>query len=81
MLPDPGRGQDNLLGLLLRPDAFAGRLGDLLLESSLQRGGFEFVLTEEVELTAEFQAEEIGQAVFTNAPRRGPHSAEHGRHG
>ena len=38
MLSDPGGGQDNLLGLLLRPDAFAGTLGDLLLESSLQRG-------------------------------------------
>jgi hypothetical protein len=38
MLPNPGRGQDNLLDLFLRLDAFAGTLGDLLLESSLQRG-------------------------------------------
>ncbi len=42
-------------------------MGDLLLESSLQRRGSEFVLAKEVELTAVFKAEEIGQAVFTDA--------------
>jgi hypothetical protein len=37
MLPDPGRGQDNLLCLLYRRDAFTGALGDLLSEGLLQR--------------------------------------------
>ena len=39
MLPDPGGGQDNLLRLLFREDAFADALGDLRFESPLQSGG------------------------------------------
>jgi hypothetical protein len=32
MLPDPGRGQQDALGLLLGPGSFGGGLGDLVLE-------------------------------------------------
>ena len=39
MLSDPGRGQDDLLCLLFREDAFAGALGDLPFEGPLQGGG------------------------------------------
>ena len=39
MLPAPGRGQDSLLCLILREDALAGALGDLLFEGPLQGGG------------------------------------------
>jgi len=35
MLPHPGRGQDNLLCQLLRPDTFATALRDLFLEGIL----------------------------------------------
>jgi hypothetical protein len=67
MLPDPGRGQDNLLRLLLRPDAFAGAPGYLLLEGMLQSRGLEFVLAEKDELAAVFRSEEIGQVVVAYA--------------
>jgi hypothetical protein len=71
MLPDPRRGQDDLLCLLLRPDAFAGALRDLLLEGILQNRGLELVPAEKVKLAAALKAEEIGQAGFTYAPRYG----------
>ena len=67
MLPDPGRGQDDLLCLLLRPDAFAGPPRDLLLEGILQNRGLELVLAEAVELAAVLKAEEIGTTAFTYA--------------
>jgi hypothetical protein len=62
-----GQGNANLLRLVFRPDASAGALDDLLLESILQSGGLEFVLAEKGELAAEFKAGEIGQAILADA--------------
>ena len=45
----------------------SGTAGDLIFESLLQSGGFEFVLAEKVELATVFKAEEIGQAIFAYA--------------
>ena len=67
MLPDPGRGQDNLLRLLFGEDAIADALGDLRFEGPLQGGSLEFVLAEKGELTTVFKAEEIRQAILAYA--------------
>ena len=67
MLPDPGRGQEDPLGLLLGPLTFGGGLRDLVLEGVLQGGGSELVLAEKGELTAVLESEEVGQPVFAYA--------------
>ena len=81
MLPDPGRGQQDALGLLLGPGTFGGGLGDLVLEGILQGRGAELVLAEQVELAVMLKSEEIGQTVLRRCPRPGPRSAACGRCG
>ena len=80
MLPDPGRGKDNLLCLPLRPDAFAGPPRDLLPEGILQNRGHELVLAEEVKLAALLKAEEPGTTGLHLCTRRGPQPAARDRH-
>src|SRR2546429_6469373 len=72
MLPDPGRGQQDALGLLLGPGTFGGGLGNLILEGILQSRGAELVLAEEVELAVMLKSEEIRQTmlVYTLGPGR-----------
>ncbi len=59
MLPDPSRGQQDALGLLLGPGTFGRGLGELVLEGILQRRRAEFVLAEEVEFAVVLKSEEI----------------------
>src|SRR5690348_16860951 len=67
VLPDPGRGEQDALGLLLGPGSGGGGLGDLVLEGVLQGRRAELVLAEEAELAAVLEAEEVGQAVGADA--------------
>ena len=73
MLPDPSRGQQDALGLLLGPGTFGSGLGDLVLEGILQGRRTEFVLAEQAELAVVLKSEEIRQAVGANTlgPGRG----------
>ena len=63
MLPNPGGGQEDPLGLLLGPLTVVGGLRDLVLESILQSGGSELVLAEKGELTVTLESEEVRQPV------------------
>jgi hypothetical protein len=67
MLPDPGRGEQDALGLLLGPGGGGGGPGDLVLEGVLQGRRAELVLAEEVELAALLEVEEVGQTVLVYA--------------
>jgi hypothetical protein len=67
MLANPCRGQENPLGLLLRPGTFADASRDLLPKGSLQGGGSELVLAEKIKLATMLESEEIGQAIFAYA--------------
>jgi hypothetical protein len=69
-LPDPSRGQQDALGLLLGPGTFGRGLGNLVLEGILQSRGAEVVLAEEVEFAVVLKSEEIRQAVGANALAR-----------
>jgi hypothetical protein len=67
MLPDPRRGQQDALGLLLGPGTFRRGLGDLVLEGILQGGRTELVLAEEVEFAVMLKSEEVRQAARADA--------------
>ena len=59
MLPDPSRGQQDVLGLLLGPGTFGSGLDHLVLEGILQSRRPELVLAEEVEFAVVFKSEEV----------------------
>ena len=67
MLPDPGRGQDDLLGILLWRVTFGGATGNLVPQGALEDRRAQFALAEEGELAAVLEIEEIGQAVAADA--------------
>jgi hypothetical protein len=81
MLPDPGRGQQDALGLLLGPGTFGGGLGDLVLEGILKSRGTELVLAEEVELAVMLESEGNQAGGRRGCLRPGPRSAGCGRCG
>jgi hypothetical protein len=67
VLPNPGRSQEDPLGLQIRPHASATVLTDLVAQGRFEHGGFEFFLAKQGQLAALLQAQEVRQPGWADA--------------